>query len=110
SPLQRERRAGRRTCGDVSEADVRRTALFHPLREEPAEILLCCVAEYPLEVLPICPTAAVPGDELFQRAPKRLVADFLPEEMKYQCRFLIADGVVAVIVFLCKLPQRIVPL
>src|SRR6476661_3941737 len=95
-------------CGDVFHVYIRRTALFDPLCEKPAEVFPRRVAKYPLQILPIGATAPILCDELLQRPPERLVADLLPEQMKYHRGLLIADGVVALIVFLRELSKWII--
>src|SRR6478735_7391789 len=95
-------------CGDVFHVYIRRPALFDPLCEKPAEVFPRRIAKYPLQILPIGPTAPILGDELLQRPPEGLIADLLPEQMKYHGGFLIADSVVALIVFLRELPERII--
>src|SRR6185437_14850409 len=91
------------TSADITQGYKWGTGLFDPLLEKPPQVLTAFSRKDFLDRSPVRRVIAIAADEGLQAAPERLVSDFLPKEMKHKGRFVVADG----IIFLVMLPQKL---
>src|SRR5262245_22076608 len=92
----------------VLEGQLRRAALFNPLREEPTQISPGGFRKDSLHIVPVRMTPSILHHETFERTPKWLLSDFLSEQMEDHRRLLVADRVVTLISFVRELSNWVV--